>query len=76
LNKVERVENDLGDQLHALSRRRVVNRALKHTAPMTVSSNFNEVGSDGIVDELVVLGNELVQALLDNLSHVSSHPGL
>jgi hypothetical protein len=34
---------------------------------MTMSRDLDKVGSDGIVDELIVLGHQLVQALLDNL---------
>ena len=34
---------------------------------MSVRRDFDEVGSDGIVDELVVFGNEFVEAFLDHL---------
>lgn len=34
---------------------------------MSVSCDFDQVGCDGIVDELIVFGYELVQAFLDNL---------
>ena len=35
---------------------------------MTVSSDLDEIGSDGVVDELIVFGYELVEAFLDDLS--------
>jgi hypothetical protein len=45
----------------------MINGTLKDTTPMTMSRDLDKVGSDGIVDELIVLGHQLVQALLDNL---------
>ena len=34
---------------------------------MSMRSDFDEVGSNGIVDELIVLRDELVKAFLDHL---------
>lgn len=67
MDEVERVEDDLCDKLDALSWGGVVDGALEDTAAVTVGSDFDEVGSDGIVDELVVLGDELVEAILNDL---------
>lgn len=75
LDEVERVEDDLSDELKSLRRRGVVDRALQHAASVSVSGHFDEVGSDGIVDELVVLGDKLVQALLNDLDRASASRG-
>lgn len=68
MNKVERVEDDLGDELNPLSWGGVVDRSLEDTASVPVRGDFDKVGSDGIVDELVVVGNELVKAFLNDLA--------
>ena len=67
LNEVERVEDDFSDQLNTLSGASMVDRSLKDTTTVSMSSDFNEIGSNGIVDKLVVFRNELVQTFLNNL---------
>jgi outer membrane receptor protein involved in Fe transport len=67
LDEVERVEDDLGDQLDALGGASVVDGSLKNAASVSVGRDFDEVGGNSVVDELVVLRDELVQALLDDL---------
>lgn len=34
---------------------------------MSMRCNFNEIGSDGVVDELIVFGDEFVEAFLNHL---------
>ena len=67
LDEVQRVEDDLSDELNALSRRGVVDGSLEDTTSVPVRGDLDQVGSDGVVDELVVVGNELVQAFLNDL---------
>lgn len=67
LHEVERVEDNFSYKLHPLSWRCVIDGALQHATAVSVSSNLDEIGSDGVVDELVVFGDELVEALLDYL---------
>ena len=67
LHEVERVKDDFSDELHPLGRRCVIDGALQDAAAVSVGSDFDEIGSDGVVDELVVFGDELVEALLDHL---------
>jgi hypothetical protein len=38
----------------------VIDGSLENTTSVSVSGDFNQVGSDSIVDKLVVFGNELV----------------
>lgn len=45
----------------------MVDASLKNTASMSVGSHFNAVSCDSIVDKLVILRRELVQALLDDV---------
>lgn len=45
----------------------MINATLEDTTAVTMCGHLNEVGCDSIVDELVVLGDELVEAFLDNL---------
>jgi len=76
LNEIERVEDDFSDQLNALRRTGMIDRPLKNTAAVSMSSHLDEVSSDGVVDELVILGHELVQAFLNHLyryEHTSYH---
>ena len=49
----------------------MIDGSLKDATSVSVGGDLDQVGSDGIVDELVVLGYELVQALLDHLEVVS-----
>lgn len=49
----------------------MVDGSLEDATSVSMSSDLDQVGGDGIVDELVVLGHKLVQALLDNLNIVS-----
>ena len=67
LDQVERVEDDFSHQLQSLRWRCVIDRSLEDATSVSVGCDFNEVGCDGIVDELVIFGYELVQAFLDNL---------
>ncbi len=67
LDEVKRVEDDLSDELNTLSGAGMVDRSLEDTTSVSMRSNFDEVGSDGVVDELVVFRDELVQAFLDDL---------
>jgi len=67
LNKVQRVEDDLSDELKSLRRGCVIDGSLQDTTSVSVGCDFDQVGCDGIVDELVVFRYKLVQALLDDL---------
>lgn len=67
LNEGERVVGNLGDELNTLTLGSVVDTALKDTASVTVSCDFDTVSSDGVVDELVVFGREVVEALLNDV---------
>ena len=49
----------------------MVDGSLENATAVSVSGDFDQVGGDSIVDELVVLGHEFVQALLDHLDTVS-----
>ena len=50
----------------------MVNGSLEDATSVSVGSDFDQVGSDGVVDELVVFRYKLVQALLDDLRIVST----
>lgn len=67
LNERERVVRDLGDELDALTLGRVVDAALEDAASVTVGRDFDAVCRDGVVNELVVFGREVVEALLDHV---------
>ena len=67
LDKIETVEDYFGHQLDTLRRGGMVNGSLEDTTAVSVSGDLNEVGCDGVVDELVVFGYELVEAFLDDL---------
>jgi hypothetical protein len=45
---------------------------LENTTSVSVSCDFDEIGRDSIVDELIVLWYELVQAFLDDLWKLAS----
>lgn len=45
----------------------MINAALEHTAAMAMSSHFDAMFADDIIDELVVFGREAVKAFLDNM---------
>ena len=45
----------------------MVDGPLEDTTSVPVRGDLDQVGSDGVVDELVVVGNELVQAFLNDL---------
>lgn len=45
----------------------MIDTALKHAATMAMSSNFNAMTANGIVDELIISGIQSMQALLDNV---------
>ena len=55
LDEGERVKGDLVNELHALMIGRVVNATLQDAASVSVSGDFDTVGSNGIVDELQVV---------------------
>jgi len=52
LDEGECVKGDLVNELHALMIGRVVNATLQDAASVSVSGDFDTVGSNGIVDEL------------------------
>ena len=52
LDKGECVIGDLVNELHALMIGRVINATLQDAASVSVSGDFDTVGSNGIVDEL------------------------
>lgn len=52
LNEGEGIEGDLVNELHALMIGRMVNATLQDAASVSVSGDFDTVGSNGIVDEL------------------------
>ena len=58
---------NLRNKLKALSLRSVVDATLEDTASVTVSSDFNTVRGDGVVDKLVILRGKLVQAFLNDM---------
>lgn len=70
LHQGQSIEGNLVDELDALIIRSVVDASLKNTASMTVSSHFNTVSRNSIVDELVIFGSEFVQTFLDNMVSV------
>ena len=45
----------------------MIDGSLQNPTSVSVSCDFDKVGSDGIVDELVVFRYKLVQAFLDDL---------
>jgi hypothetical protein len=45
----------------------VVDAALEHTAAVTVRGHLDAVTGDGVVDELVVLSAQVVEAALHNV---------
>ena len=67
LDQVERVEDDFSHQLQSLRRGCVIDGSLEDATSVSMGCDFDQVGCDGIVDELIVFGYELVQAFLDNL---------
>lgn len=69
LNEIQRIENDFSDELESLRWRSVINRTLEDAAAVSMGGDFYKVGGDSIVDELVVFGDELVEAFLDNLKN-------
>jgi len=64
------VVSDLGDELDPLRVGSVVDTSLKDAASVSVGGDLDAVSRDGVVDELVILGNETVEALLDNVVSV------
>lgn len=48
----------------------MVNAPLQHTTSVSMSGNLNAVGSNGVVNELVVFGRQLVQTFLDDVVSV------
>ena len=81
LNQGESVIRDLANELQLLRNRSVVNASLKHAASMAVGGHLDTVGANGVVDELVVLRGEAVEALLDDMIAVqvldqSHHAGV
>jgi hypothetical protein len=67
LDEVKRVEDDFSNELKSLGRGGVIDRSLENTASVSVSCDFDKVGGNSVVDELVVLGHELVETFLDYL---------
>ena len=61
---------DLGNELDPLRVGSVVNASLKDAASVSVGRDLDAMSSDGVVDELVVLGDETVEALLDDVVSV------
>jgi hypothetical protein len=58
---------DLGDELDALALGSVVDAALHDAAAVSMGSHFHAAGRNRIVDELVVLRLERVEALLNDV---------
>jgi hypothetical protein len=56
--------------LYLLSLRGVIDAALEDAAAVTVGRHLNAVTGNGIVDELVVLSAQMVQAALHNVVSV------
>jgi hypothetical protein len=48
----------------------MVDRALDDAASVTMSGDFDAVGADGIIDELIVFRRQLVKTLLHNVVSV------
>ena len=45
----------------------MVDASLQHAAAMSMRGNLDEMLCDGIINELILLGCETIQALLDNM---------
>lgn len=67
LDQGQRVEGDLGDELHPLRVGSVVDTSLENATSVSVRSDLDAVSGDGVVDELVVLGDQSVQTLLNDV---------
>lgn len=67
LDECQGVVSDFSNELNPLRVGRVVDASLQDTTSVSVGSDFDTVGRDGIVDELVVLGDQPVQALLNDV---------
>lgn len=70
LDEGEGVVRDLGSQLDLLRVRRMVDAALEDAAAVAMRGHGNAVGGDSVIDKLVLLGGELVEALLDDVVSV------
>jgi len=55
LNEGERIIGDFVDELHALMIGRMVDTTLQDAASVSVSGNFDAIGSNSVVDELIVI---------------------
>lgn len=67
LNERQGVVGDLGDELNTLRIGGVIDTPLQDATTVTVSSDLDAVSSNGVVNELIVLWNETVQALLNDV---------
>jgi stalled ribosome alternative rescue factor ArfA len=70
LNERQSVVGDLGDELDPLRVGGVVDAPLEDAASVSVGGDLDAVSGDGVVDELVVVRDEPVQALLDDVVSV------
>lgn len=48
----------------------MIDATLEDTAAVTMGGYLDEIGGDSIVDKLVVFGDELVEAFLDDLEAI------
>lgn len=55
MDKGERVVRDFRDQLNALRVGSMINTSLEDATTVTMSGNFDTVGGNGIVDELMAI---------------------
>jgi hypothetical protein len=70
LNEAESVVSYLGNELDTLRVASMVDRSLDDAAAMTVSGDFDTVGTDGVVNELVVFRGQMVETFLDDVVSV------
>ena len=50
----------------------MIDRSLKNTATVPMSSHFDEICGDGVEDELIIFRNKLIQALLYHLVAINT----
>lgn len=67
LDKVKGISSDLRNEASTLFTRGVVDAPLEDTASMAMGSNDNAVSTNGVVNELSVLGRKTIKAFLDDM---------
>ena len=67
LNEGQSIVCNLIHKLNALRLGSVVNTTLKHTASVTVGGDLDTISSNRVVNELVILRRQLIQAFLNDM---------